>query len=351
MASDSSRNTLRPLHWGPVSATMLSGFGLGPRWACKGVQARRKAHRKGHPASLCNAACAPLQAQPEGPGRFALPSVVVGSLCGPVTASPTPWLATRPSPARTQSNARQPTVTRSFPEGLNFRTMFQRTLRSVLNVFLTGLLAALPLAATVAILVWGVRLLYDWLGPGSFVGRLFVVIGLDIDGSELAGYLIGLGIVALAIFALGLLIQTRLKPVLAAAVRRVVQSIPVVRQIHDLAQKFVGLLSLRDAAGGRSMSPVWLQFGGPGKVAVLGLLSSSEVVLVGGEPYLGVLVPTAPVPVGGALIFVPQSWVSPAELGIEALTSIYVSMGVTAPEHLGKTARPAARSMPPAKRG
>jgi len=62
-------------------------------------------------------------------------------------------------------------------------------------------------------------------------------------------------------------------------------------------------------------------------------------------------VPTAPVPVGGALIFVPQSWVSPAELGIEALTSIYVSMGVTAPEHLGKTARPAARSMPPAKRG
>ncbi len=44
--------------------------------------------------------------------------------------------------------------------------------------------------------------------------------------------------------------------------------------------------------------------------------------------------PTAPVPVGGGLLFVPEEWVTPAALGIEALTSIYVSMGVAAPQHL-----------------
>ena len=44
-----------------------------------------KRSRVGHPASICNDACAPLQAQPEGPGRFAVPSVVAGSLCGPAT--------------------------------------------------------------------------------------------------------------------------------------------------------------------------------------------------------------------------------------------------------------------------
>jgi uncharacterized membrane protein len=40
------------------------------------------------------------------------------------------------------------------------------------------------------------------------------------------------------------------------------------------------------------------------------------------------------VPVGGALLYVPKAWVTPAPVGMEALTSIYVSMGVTAGEHL-----------------
>ncbi len=53
-----------------------------------------------------------------------------------------------------------------------------------------------------------------------------------------------------------------------------------------------------------------------------------------GKPYLAVLVPTAPVPIGGGLLYVPQSWVVPAEIGIEALTSLYVSMGVTSAQHL-----------------
>lgn len=110
----------------------------------------------------------------------------------------------------------------------------------------------------------------------------------------------------------------------------------MVRQVYDLVNIFVGLLSDRATAGAHSMSPVWLQFGGAGQAAVLGLLSSPEPVLVGGQAYLAVLLPTAPVPVGGALIYVPQAWVSPAEVGFEGLTSIYVSMGVTSPQHLRK---------------
>lgn len=212
--------------------------------------------------------------------------------------------------------------------------MISSTVRSALHIFLTGLLAALPLAATVALAVWAVRLLYAWLGPSSLLGKVLIAIGFGVTGSEVAGYLIGVGIVLVAIFALGLVVRTRLKKVLADRVNSVIQRIPVVRYVYDLVTKFVGLLSERDAAGARSMSPVWLQFGGPGQAAVLGLLSSREPVLVGGEPYLAVLVPTAPVPVGGALIYVPQAWVSPAEVGIEGLTSIYVSMGVTSAQHL-----------------
>jgi len=210
------------------------------------------------------------------------------------------------------------------------------TARHALRIFLTGLLAALPLAATVLIFVWGARVLYAWLGPGSFVGGMLIALGLGGTGSEVVGYLLGLGIVVLAIFALGLLVQTRLRGGLARAFNSVMQRIPLVRNVYDLIRKFVDLVAQRDASGARSMSPVWLRFGGPGGAMVLGLLSSPEPVIVGGHTYLAVLVPTAPLPVGGGLIFVPADWVTPAELGMEALTSIYVSMGVTAHQHLGR---------------
>ena len=42
----------------------------------------------------------------------------------------------------------------------------------------------------------------------------------------------------------------------------------------------------------------------------------------------------APVAVGGGLLYVPAGWVTPAEMGVEGLTSIYVSMGLTSPQHL-----------------
>lgn len=204
-----------------------------------------------------------------------------------------------------------------------------------LNTFVTGLLAALPLAATVLILVWAVRLLVDYLGPGSLVGGLLRSLVPGIAGSEVARYLIGVVIVALAIFLLGVLVQTRLRRVLVATLNGVVMRIPVVRNVYDLATRFVDLLSKRDAAGMRSMRPVWLHFGGVGGAAVLGLLSTSEPVRVGEHEYLAVLVPTAPVPVGGGLLYVPSSWVTVADVGIEGLTSIYVSMGITSKQHIG----------------
>lgn len=64
---------------------------------------------------------------------------------------------------------------------------------------------------------------------------------------------------------------------------------------------------------------------------MLALLPSPKRVLIGQQEYLGVLVPSAPVPVGGALVYVPASWVKPAEGGVEHLMAVYVSMGVTAP--------------------
>ncbi|WP_418316522.1 DUF502 domain-containing protein [Piscinibacter sakaiensis] len=207
--------------------------------------------------------------------------------------------------------------------------------RQVLRTFLTGLLAALPLIATVAVCVWAIRLLVAWFGPGSYFGRILVAIGLGNAGTEFAAYLVGMLTVLLLIFSLGILVQTRLRIVLARALNGIMDRIPLVGKIYDLAKKFVDLLAQRDSSQTRSMSPVWCHFGGPGGAAVLGLLSTPQPVNVDGRAYLAVLVPTAPVPVGGGLLYVPQEWVTPANLGAEAVTSIYVSMGITSSQHLG----------------
>jgi uncharacterized membrane protein len=210
-----------------------------------------------------------------------------------------------------------------------------RTGRHLLNVFVTGLLAALPLAATLLIFVWGARLVVEYVGPQSFFGSGLLRIGLGITGSEVVGYAIGVAVVMVAIFALGLLVQTRLHGMLEALTENIVQRIPVVRSVYDMVKKFVELFAQRDENQVKSMSPVWLHFGGPGGAAVLGLLSTPEPVRMGEVDYLAVLVPTAPVPVGGGLLYVPAAWVTPADVGVDGLTSIYVSMGITSSQHIG----------------
>ncbi len=206
----------------------------------------------------------------------------------------------------------------------------------LLRIFVTGALAALPLSATILIVVWIVSLLFAWIGPGSLVGRLLGALGLGISASPVVGYLAGVCVMIAGIFGLGLFIESRWVTLLQAGIDTMVQRIPLVRNVYDLTQRFVDLLSQRDKEGLRSMSPVWCHFGGPGGAAVLGLLSTPEPVAIGGLPYHGVLVPTAPVPVGGGLLYVPADWITQADIGVDGLTSIYVSMGVTSNQHLGR---------------
>jgi uncharacterized membrane protein len=55
---------------------------------------------------------------------------------------------------------------------------------------------------------------------------------------------------------------------------------------------------------------------------------------IGDTDYSAVLIPSAPVPVGGSLLFVPATSITPAGLTVDAFMSIYVSMGVTGPQFL-----------------
>ncbi len=225
----------------------------------------------------------------------------------------------------------------------------QIKLKHPVRTLITGMLALLPLVATLLLLGWVLRFLSSYLGPGSSLGQLLTYVGLGVTESELVGYLLGLLLVVVLVYVFGLLVEAGLQRGAARLFDTVVQRIPIVRTVYDVAQKLVALFASKEGDGVKSMAPVWLHFGGkksadsgdaPGSqagTAVLGFLSTPQPVLISGQPYLGVLVPTAPVPVGGGLLYVPPDWVESAGIGMEAVTSIYVSMGVTSDQYLKKS--------------
>jgi len=208
--------------------------------------------------------------------------------------------------------------------------MIGRGLRSLAGTWLAGLLVMTPLVVTLALFAWLVNLIYGLVGPGTIVGRLSAALGYPFSSHPGLAYLFGTLVLVAAIYLLGLLARTRLKGPIAALTDRTVRRIPLLGEVYGLTDRFVGLLNQRQEADIGAMRPVWCFFGGDG-VAVLALAPSAETLEIEGRPYFAVLVPTAPVPFGGALLYVPAEWVRPAHIGVDKLTATYVSMGISPP--------------------
>lgn len=201
----------------------------------------------------------------------------------------------------------------------------------ITRIFLAGLLALLPIMLTVIVTVWVAQLIHAYAGPDSLIGRLIVSLGLNLASSTTVAYLLGFLIILACILALGLIVESRLRPWVQGGLDWLMMRIPLVSNVYDLSKRFVSLVDRGGEDNFKSMQSVWCFFGGEGGAAVLGLMPSPQPVLIGEQNYLAVLVPSAPVPFGGALIYVPAEWVKPAEGGVERLMNVYVSMGVTPP--------------------
>jgi len=212
------------------------------------------------------------------------------------------------------------------------------------RTFLAGFLVLLPVAVTMTVIVWVGSFIYAYVGPNGPIGRILISIGFGLSDSPIAAYVLGTVIVVGLIYLLGVGVESRLENRVRYGIDALMQRIPFVRNLYDVTKRFVAIMDRKDQDGLKSMSPVWCFFGGDGGAGVLGVLPMPKPILVGGERYHVVLVPSAPVPVGGALIYVPAAWIKPANIGVETLMSIYVSMGVTSPQivesELGRVLHP-----------
>ena len=125
------------------------------------------------------------------------------------------------------------------------------------------------------------------------------------------------------------------------AVVEAVERIPIIGNVYGTSKQIVNMLDQKDAAALKCMQVVFCYFGKEAGAGFLALLVSPARYRINSRDYQIIIVPTAPVPIGGGLLFVPAEVVQPTDLSVEGLMSIYVSMGITAGQFLSAESRPA----------
>ena len=157
--------------------------------------------------------------------------------------------------------------------------MIRRGLSSVAGTWLAGLLVTLPLVVTLAILAWAFDFVRGLVGPGTSVAQAFAALGYPFTQNPRLATLVGVLVMLGAIYVIGLTAKSRLIQPLRAFVDRTIKRIPLVGNVYELADRFVGVLGPKSGTDLAAMRPVWCFFGGDG-VAVLALVA---VVRAGGH--------------------------------------------------------------------
>ena len=209
--------------------------------------------------------------------------------------------------------------------------------RHLIGLFVTGALAACPLAATFAIFWWVAGMLIELAGrqpgrPGNgYAGPGRRRVGaVRLPGRDRPG-------VRLARAAGRARPDRRPAGCQPPARRRAAPHSAVARS--TISQRGWSICCARATARVREVDAAVVPLGGVGEegVAVLRLLVQRRAGDPSGAAASRGDRPTRRFPVGGGLLFVPSDWVRVADVGMEALTSIYyVSMGVTAQQRLRK---------------
>lgn len=212
--------------------------------------------------------------------------------------------------------------------------------RWLVRCFLAGLFTILPLVITVAIVIWVADYLNSWLGPTTVIGSKMQSLGLRFAHSETFAYIIGWALVLAAVFGLGVLIESGARRRIQGLLDNLLGRLPMLGGIYGTVRQLVGMVDNKGSPDLAGMQVVYCIFGAESGAAFLALLATPETYRIGDVDYNAVIIPSAPVPVGGSLLFVPARSVRPAGITVDAFMSIYVSMGVTGPQFLtGDTAK------------
>lgn len=216
-------------------------------------------------------------------------------------------------------------------------------LQRFVRFFVAGVLALLPVVVTVAVVVWVVEYLQYLCGPETLIGRQLTAIGMQVGKESATPYFVGWFVVIVVVFAVGLFVELGAKKWFGRTVESLFKRVPLVGSIYSTSRQMIDMIGPGDNDAMKGMTPVFCAFGREQPANVLALLVSPERYQLHDQDFLIVIIPTAPVPFGGAMMFVPAENVRPAGMSIDGLMSMYLSMGATAGQFMPRAAGPDAK--------
>lgn len=187
--------------------------------------------------------------------------------------------------------------------------------------FLRGLAVVLPVGLTLLPIVWLVRLIdarVDPLVPGH------------LPFTQVAG--VGVLIFASFTIVVGMLTRQMLFQRAVRGAEGLVGRVPVARAIHTGAKQLLETAIAKGDTAFRRTALVEYPRRGAWTVVVITGAIEGELPVATGEPDLvGLLVPTAPNPITGLLIFAPRRDVIPLDLALEDAAKLVISAGLVPP--------------------
>lgn len=208
-------------------------------------------------------------------------------------------------------------------------------LRRFSSTFIAGLFAVLPLIVTFALIVYLVTLVNSWIGPASKFGGLLRMVSRDNTWVMVGCYAMSLIIVVAVIWVVGYLATRVAGRRMGQMVAGLVGRVPFVNKVYSSVEQVVELVrkgGQHDAAAALAN----VVFARIANTTVLGMLSSPEVVEIDGVAHVMVYFPSSPIPATGFNYLVPKTDVWDANVSVEDMTKIILSLGSLGPSLMNR---------------
>ena len=197
------------------------------------------------------------------------------------------------------------------------------------TTFVSGLLAIIPVAATVYFLWFLYSLLDRQFGRGAPIGQVIE--------RTVGRWIPGLGIVLMLIIVLiiGAIVRNVLGRTLQHYLERVILAVPGIRKMYGTLKQFTGaVLDPRSTSAFKKV--VMFEYPKAG-INIIGLVTNENLGKLQdltGEECLLVYAPTTPNPLSGYMLIIPKRMVTVLDIAVEDALSMIVSSGSVLPPNL-----------------
>ena len=197
------------------------------------------------------------------------------------------------------------------------------------TIFVSGLLAILPVGATVYIVLLLYRLIDSFVGKNTpFGSTIERALGQWVPG-------LGIFITILLVFLIGFITRGVLGRTLHYYFERIFFWFPGVRKMYGTLKQFTNAL-LNRSSSSSFKQVVMFEYPKEG-INVLGLVTNEDLGKlqeVTGEECVLVYTPTAPNPLSGYMLIIPKRLLTYVDMPVEDALSMVISSGSALPDSL-----------------